>query len=69
MRLYSVFHKLFHKTMQKLSAKFSKRGATASPKKEGLEATALFASANIRYPPWYFVWSYFWKWLHIQKWT
>ena len=42
-----VVHQLLNKTMQKLSAKVSKRGPTTSLKKGGSEMTALFAFPNI----------------------
>ena len=42
-----VVHQLLNKTMQKLSAKVSKRGHATSLKKGGPETTALFAFPNI----------------------
>jgi len=43
----SVVHQVLNKTMQKLSAKVSKRGPATSLKKGGPETTASFASPNI----------------------
>jgi len=42
-----VVHQLLNKTMQKLSAKVSKRGPATSLKKGGPETTAMFAFPNI----------------------
>jgi len=42
-----VIHQLLNKTMQKLSAKVSKRGPATSLKKGGPETTALFVFPDI----------------------